>query len=158
MAYSKLALAALAVAVTGTGALGLGVYRAHADGGFRGHGRRHEMLAKFIDFAVNEKLEEIQATPEQRQKVLELKDRLMAQGKALHDERGEVRQQVLALLSQDDLDEEQVRSLVKERTEAITRLADTAADAVIELHKTLTPEQRAKLIADIREHMAERGR
>jgi Spy/CpxP family protein refolding chaperone len=157
MPYSKLAIAAL-VAVAGAGALGLGAYRAYAHGGFGGHGRHHAMFARFIDFAVNEKLDEIQATPAQRQRVLELKDRLVAQGKALHEEKGELREQVLALLSEDELDEARVRGLVKERTEALTRFVDGAADAVIELHKTLTPEQRQKLLAELREHLAERGR
>lgn len=158
MPYSKLAITALAVTVAGAGAMGFGAYRAYAHGGFRGHGRHHAMFGKFIDFAVNEKLDEIQATPAQRQKVLELKDRLMAEGKALHDGKGEVREQVLALLSEDDLDEAKVRGLVKERTEAITRFVDDAAGAVIELHKTLTPEQRQKLLAEVREHMAEHRR
>ena len=62
MPYSKLAIAALAVAVTGAGALGLGTYRVHAYGGFHGHGRHHALFAKFIDFAVNEKLDEIQGS------------------------------------------------------------------------------------------------
>jgi Spy/CpxP family protein refolding chaperone len=158
MPYTKIAMAALAVAVTGAGAAGFGAYRAYAHGGFRGHGRHHAMFMKFVDFAVNEKLDEIQATPAQRQKVQELKDRLVARGKAIHDEKADTHEQLLALLAQDDLDEAKLRSLVKERTEAITRFADTVADSVIELHQTLTPEQRQKLIADLREHMAEHGR
>jgi len=43
---------------------------------------------------------------------------------------------------------------VRERTEALTRFADEVADAVVELHGILTPEQRKQLLADAREHMA----
>ena len=158
MLYSKVALAAVAAAVVGAGALGFGAYRVQAHGGFRGHGRHHEMMSKFVDFAVNEKLDEIGATAAQRQKVLDLKERLMVQGKALHDEKGEVRDRVLALLSEEELDAAQVRGVVKERTEAFSRFAESVTDAVIELHGTLTPEQRQKLLLEVREHMAERRR
>jgi Spy/CpxP family protein refolding chaperone len=158
MPYTKILAAVLALGVTGVGVAGFGAYRAYAHGGFRGHGGHHAMFLKFVDFAVNEKLDEIQATPAQRQKVQELKERLVAQGKAIHDEKADTHEQLLALLSQDDLDEAKLRGLVKERTEAISKFGDTVADAVIELHQTLTPEQRQKLLAEMREHMAEHGR
>jgi len=51
-----------------------------------------------------------------------------------------------------------VKALVHERTEALTRFADEAADALVELHGAFTPDQRKQLLADAREHMARHRR
>lgn len=147
----KLGLLALA-AVGATGAAGVGALRAHGHGCFRGHGS-HAMMEKFVDFTLNEKLDEIRASDVQKQKIREIKDRLVREGKALHDDRDSFRQQIVTLLAQDEPDAEKVRNLVQQRTEAFTRFADDATGAVLELHGVLTPDQRKQLLADLREHM-----
>jgi len=149
MIDAKVALLGLALVGT-SGALGSGALHAH--GGFRGH-RNHALMQKFVDFAVNEKLDEIGANDAQRQKVREIKDRLLREGKALHQDRDTFCQQLTALLAQDEPDAAQLRSLVRERTTAFTRFADDATDAVLELHGVFTPEQRKQLMADLREHL-----
>jgi Spy/CpxP family protein refolding chaperone len=57
----------VALAVSGASALGVGAWTA-AQGGFHGH-RGPAMFHKFVDFAVESKLDEIGATDAQRQKV-----------------------------------------------------------------------------------------
>lgn len=153
-------IAVLTLAVSGAGALAFGAYRVHAHGGFRGsHGRGdHAMAHKFVDFAIGEKLHEIGATPAQKQKVNEIKERLMKSGRALHESHPPVREEVLALLEKDSLDASQLKALAHARAEEIMRFADEAADALAELHGVLTPEQRKQLLADAREHMARHGR
>lgn len=155
MIYSKMAV--LALALGGAGIVGAGALHFQAHGGFPGH-RDHAMMHKFIDFTVNEKLDEIGATEAQKQKVREIKDRLMKDGKALHPDHAALHQELLGLLEQDNPDPARLKALVHERTEAITRFADEAADAVIELHGLFTPEQRKKLLADLKEHMESRHR
>lgn len=146
-----LKLAALAMAVSGAGILGVGAYRSH--GGFRGHGAG-ALMRKFIDFAVNEKLDEVGASEAQKQKVREIKDRLVKEAHALRDDRKAFRDELLSILEQDNPDAAQLKAAVRQRTEAFGRLAEDAADAVIELHGVFTPEQRKKLLAEAREHMA----
>lgn len=143
----------LAIAVSGAGALGVGAWTAYAHGGFRGP-RDPALMHRFIGFALDEKLDAIGATEAQKQKVREIKDRLVKDGHPLRESHLAFRDDVLKLLEQDNLDPAQVKSLVRERTEALTRFADEVADAVVELHGILTPEQRKQLLADAREHMA----
>jgi Spy/CpxP family protein refolding chaperone len=150
----KVGLLALAT-VGAAGALGAGALRGH--GGFHGH-RSHAMMEKFIDFTLNQKLDEIQATEAQKQKVHEIKDRLVGEGKALHDDRDDFRKQIVALLAQDEPDAARIRALVQQRTEAFTRFAGEATDAVLELHGVLTPDQRKQLLAHVQEHMEAHGR
>jgi Spy/CpxP family protein refolding chaperone len=149
-----LKLAMLSVAVVGAGAVGVQSLRAHGYGGhFGGHGRHGAMMHKFIDFAVDEKLDEIGATDAQKQKVREIKERLMAQGHALHADKQALREQVLEQLSKDQPDVAQLKAIVHGRIDAFEQFADEAADALVEIHGVLTPEQRQKLLADAREHM-----
>jgi periplasmic protein CpxP/Spy len=142
----------VALAVSGAGALGVGAWTAYAHGGFRGH-RDPAMVHKFVDFAVNEKLDEIGATDAQRQKVKEIKDRLIEGAHSLHESKAELRGDLLKLLEQENPDPAQVKAVVRQRTQAFTRFVDEAADAVVELHAVFTPEQRTQLLADLREHM-----
>jgi Spy/CpxP family protein refolding chaperone len=149
MIDAKLAL--LALTTSGVGIFGLGAWKVHAQGGLGGH-RDPVMIHKFVDFAVNEKLDEIGATEAQKQKVREVKERLMKDGRALHESRTDLREKVLALLAQDNPDPAQLKALIRERTAALSRFGDEAADALVEIHATLTPEQRQKLLAGAREH------
>ena len=116
------------------------------------------MRRKFIDFMVNEKLDAIGATDAQKQKVVEIKDRLLQEAQALHPDRTVFRREILGLLEQDNPDPARLRALVHERTLALTRFADQAVDAALELHDVLTPEQRQKIRADIEAHMEARHR
>jgi periplasmic protein CpxP/Spy len=150
MIYTKTAV--LALALGGAGIVGAGALHYQAHGGLGGH-RDPAMMQKFIDFTVNEKLDEIGATEAQKQKVREIKDRLVKDGKALHQDHAALHQELLGLLEQDNPDPARLKALVHERTDAITRFADEAADAAIELHGVFTPEQRKKLLADLKEHM-----
>jgi Spy/CpxP family protein refolding chaperone len=146
-------IAVVALAVSGAGLLGLGAFRAHAHGGFGGH-RDHAMVHKFIEFAVDQKLTEIGATDTQKQKVREVTERLMREGKALHESRGTLHDQLIGLLEKDEVDAAQVKALVRERTDAVARFGDEAAEALVELHGVFTPEQRSQLLAHAREHAA----
>jgi protein CpxP len=146
-----------ALAVSGTGLVGVGAWAAHAHGGFRGHGDP-AMMHKFFEFAVNEKLGEVGATEAQKQKVREIKDRLVKDGHPLRDRHRELREKLFNIMEQDDVDPAQVKALVREHTEAISRFADEAAEALVELHDVFTPEQRRQLLADAREHMARHRR
>ena len=148
--------ALLALTVGATGVAGLGAWQAHAfHGGARGH-RDHALMSRFVGFAIEEKLKELNATDAQKQKVLEVKERLMREGTALHGDHAAFRAELLELLSRDDLDPAALRALVKARTDTLVRFADDATDAVIELHGAFTPEQRTRLLADLREHLATR--
>lgn len=155
-----LKIAMVALATGSASLLGLGTWAVHERGGFCGrHGSaRSEMVHKFIDFAVSEKLDEVDATAEQRQKVQDIKDRLMKEGHALREGKEGLREELLLQLSQENPDPAKVKGLVRERMNAFSAFADDATDALLELHATFTPAQRAQLLADAREHMARHGR
>ena len=151
-------LLVLAATAAGSGALGAGALHTYA-ARHCSHGTRHgAMMHKFVDFMVSEKLDEIGASDAQKQKVGEIKDRLMARGEALRGERMAAHKEIMEQLSRDQPDAERVHALVKERTEAFARFADDVASGVLEVHAVLTPEQRQKLLAHAREHLEDHDR
>ena len=142
----------IGLAIGATSLLALGGYAAAQRHGFRPHGE-HAMMGKFVDFMVNEKLDELKASDVQKQRVLEIKQRLMSEGRTLHEGRGEFHERLLSLLAQDTPDTAELHALVNAHKEKLSALADKALDAALELHDVLTPEQRQQLAADLREHM-----
>jgi len=161
MLSSKVVLLALALA--GAGGVGAGVWAGGATHAFAGRGpgfgHDREMVHKFVQFLVEEKLTEIGATQAQKQKVREVQQRLVAEGQALHADRPAFREELLAQLVQDEPDAARVKALVRERVEAFARFADDATDALLEVHQALTPAQRQKLVAEARAYLeAHRGR
>lgn len=143
----------LAATAAGSGAVGAGAIHAYARHCSHGGGPHGAMMHKFVDFMVNEKLDEIGASDAQKQKVRAIKDKLMAEGTALREERMAAHKEILEQLSRDQPDAERVHALVKDRTESFARFADDVTSGVLELHAVLTPEQRQKLLAHAREHM-----
>jgi protein CpxP len=141
-----LVLGAALVGVAGAGGLGASAWREH--GGFRGHRHDPEMVRRFVQFAVNEKLDDVDATPEQREKVKEVTSRLLQEAQALHQAKASLHDQMSELLAQDQPDAARARALVQARVQEFSRFADDATNALLELHRTFTPEQRAKLLAD----------
>jgi Spy/CpxP family protein refolding chaperone len=104
-----------------------------------------ERANRMITARVEDALDDLDAAPEQRAKVLALKDRLLQQGMAAREGHRETVQEVVAQWDAATPDAAKLHALVDARIDAMRRLAHEAADAGVELHAVLTPEQRAKL-------------
>lgn len=134
----------LALAALGLGALTLTAFRHHRD-----PAQMEQMLTKRVD----KMLDEVNATPAQRQQILAIKDKLVADGKALHASHADTRQKLLALWNADQPDAAQVHALVDGRADAMKGFADEVADAMLQVHGILDPAQRAKLGAHLQQHL-----
>lgn len=115
-----------------------------------GWGRHHgafdkERAQKWADFAVDDFLDELDATDAQRAKVHQLKEGLVPAALALHEENQGVKREVLAQWDAAKPDAAKVHALVDGRLAAFGKLAHQVTDAALTLHATLTPEQRKEL-------------
>jgi Spy/CpxP family protein refolding chaperone len=127
------------MAVLGLGAIGLlGAFR-HGPGFGHGPGMFGHHLEELLD--------EVDATPEQRQKITAVKDRLAEKGKALHGGRREAMRDLLAQWRSPAIDTAAVHAKIDARAKEMQTFAREAADAMAEVHGILTPEQREKLAA-----------
>lgn len=149
----KLILGTLGVASLAAGFLLLSGF--HGGGCGSGHHGNPARMEKMIGSHIDEVLEDLSATPEQRAKVLAVKDRLLAQGKQLHDGQADVKKELLAQWDAPSPDMARIHALIDQRAVAMKALADQAADGLAEVHAVLTPEQRAQLSKKLHRRMGE---
>jgi len=146
----KIVLAALGAVLLVGGYLTLTAFRGHGGCG-RDPARMERMLGAHLD----DLLDDIQATPEQRTKIAAVKDRLLAEGKALHGDHGTVRKDLLAQWDSPNPDTGRVHALIDQRGEQMRAFAHKVADGLAEVHAVLTPEQRAQLAKKAQRRMGE---
>jgi Spy/CpxP family protein refolding chaperone len=94
---------------------------------------------------VDDALEDLEATPQQKAQVMALKDRLLTDGLALRAGQKDASSALLALWDEDKPDPAKVHALIDARIDALRRFAHESADAGLELHAMLAPAQRAKV-------------
>ncbi len=108
---------------------------------------------RFVTAHLDDALDDLDATAPQRARVHELKDKLLKDGAALHQGQRDARRQLVAQWDSAAPDAARVHALVDARIDALRAFAHQAADAGLELHHLLTPEQRAKVSKRIHRRM-----
>jgi Spy/CpxP family protein refolding chaperone len=125
-------------------------------GGHHHHGRDPAEVAAFVTDRVDDALDDLDATPEQRQRIHAVKDRMLAEGMKLRGTRGETHREVLAQWDSAQPDAARLHALVDARIEEMRAIAHQGVDAAVEVHGVLTPEQRAKVSRKLHRHAGER--
>lgn len=116
--------------------------------GGHGHGRGGhdpERMAAFVTDHVDDALDDLDATPDQRARIHAVKERLLAAGAKAREGRKAAHGALLAEWKSEAPDRARLHALVDERVEEMRALAHEAVDAGVEVHGVLAPEQRAKL-------------
>jgi Spy/CpxP family protein refolding chaperone len=113
--------------------------------GGHGHGRDPAQVAAFVNDRLDDALDDLEATPDQRTRIHGIADRLLAEGKAIHAGHDEARAALLAEWKAEKPDRAKLHALVDARADALRKLAHDAVDAGIEAHEVLTPAQREKV-------------
>ncbi len=142
----KILSTALVLAVFAVGTLTLTAFRHHGDPAH---------LDMFVSHRVDDMLDDVKATDAQRQQITAIKDKLVADGKALHATHADLRKELLAQWQSDQPDASRVHALVDGRADAMKGFADEVADALLQVHGILTPDQRAQLTKKMQRHMEE---
>jgi Spy/CpxP family protein refolding chaperone len=137
-------------------ALGLGtVVLLGGAAGKRMHGPGHmeHMFGKRLE----KLLDEVNATPEQRQQITAIKDELVAKRRAAREAHRADLQELLALWESPNPDRGRVHARIDERAREHVAFAHETADALAKVHGILTPEQRAQVAEKMRSWHADRG-
>ena len=122
-------------------------------GGCGGHGHDPASVDRMVTSHLEDALEDLDATPAQKAQVMALKDRLLQRGAALRQGNQDTRRQLLAQWDSASPDRAAVHALVDARIDAMRAFAHEAADAAVDLHGILTPEQRAKISKKVHRRM-----
>ncbi len=113
-----------------------------------------ERVQRMATERVNDYLDDLDATPEQRKAVHVMKDDALKEGRVLHEDNTKAREELMAQWDSPKMDSGRVHALVDARVDAMRAFAHKLADNAVELHTLLTPEQRGK----VSEHIKERSR
>jgi Spy/CpxP family protein refolding chaperone len=144
-----LGLAAVPVVAGLTGAAALTASWAHGPGGHGGHGW---MMRRMVSAALDEALDQAGVTAEQRMAIHASRDRAFAALEAHAPDRTAHREQVLALFEADRIDPAQVQALHAQFEQRHQTIRTAITQAVVEIHDTLTPEQRRTVAQFVRTH------
>ena len=139
--------------IAGSAVLAVVVLSGFRGGHFGGGARDPERVKQMITWRMDDRLEDLKATEDQKQALHGLKDSLFEDGKRLFEENKGARGQMLEQWESANPDSKAVHALVDARMDAFRAFAHKVADAALEAHRIFTPEQRQQLTANVREHM-----
>lgn len=144
------------VLVAGSAVLAVVLLSGFAGSGNGCSGRDPERMKQIVTWRMNDKLEDLGASEQQKQAFNALKDSLFEQGQGLAQGQQAVRQELLTQWESVNPDSKRVHQLVDDRFEAFRAFAHRVADAALEAHRILTPEQRQAVAAEVRERSGNR--
>ncbi|MEZ4464483.1 MAG: hypothetical protein R3F43_08240 [bacterium] len=108
-------------------------------------------MKKFIDFRLNDMLDDLEADAGQRDRIFAVKDGLVQSAEQVFEGRGELHTALLDQWSTEKPDAATVHRLIDERIDELRGWPTEAADAGLQLHGILTPKQRAAVAQQVRE-------
>jgi periplasmic protein CpxP/Spy len=118
-----------------------------------GHGGRpEEFMRRMVDARIEEALDEIKATPAQRQTVAAARDRVLGAVQEGRPDRGADLERVLALFAADRIDGQAVAALRAEHEARMHAVTDAVVQAITQVHQVLSAQQRQALVDFVRAH------
>ena len=110
--------------------------------------RRHspEHKAEFIMDYVSESLD---LNASQHAHLEQIKDELMEKGFQMHADKAAMHEEFVTQLRSEEIDQERIKAMVAKRRAQMDELIDLGIVRLAEFHKTLSPEQREKLVAKL---------
>jgi Spy/CpxP family protein refolding chaperone len=141
------------VAIAGVAMAILGSTVALARFGWHG-GHGEKFMRRMVDAHVGKTLDGISATPDQRQKVSAIEDKLFADFQVSRDARRGFLKSLTDQFSQPQLDSGALDQAFQPVAQSHEQLRAEVLQAVSEVHDMLTPDQRTKLVGQLKELQA----
>lgn len=107
-----------------------------------GHSHKAEFMVDYIS-------ETLDLNESQQAQLDQIKDELMAKGRQMHAGKETMREEMVAQLRREEIDQARVKALITEHRAQMDEIVDLMVVRLAEFHKTLTPKQKEKLIAKI---------
>ena len=112
--------------------------------GCRSHSREHK-----AEFMVDYIAETIDATDEQRAQLDGIKDEFVAKAKEMHAQKEAMHAAFIAELHKEEISRETLNGLIDQKRAQMDEFINLAMDSLIIFHRTLSAEQREKLVTKI---------
>ncbi len=112
----------------------------------------------FITRKMDGMMDDIKATNAQRAQINQLKEKLFNEGMELRKSERGLRRDLLSNWDAPQINADDVHAQVDKRIDALRAFAHDAADASIQVHDILTPEQRAQVKQEMQQHFQQHAR
>ena len=106
------------------------------------HGHKAEFMVDYISEALD-------LNESQQAQLDQIKDELMAKAKGMHADKESLHEELVTQLRNEEIDQVRVKAVIAEHREKMDEIIDLVVVRLAEFHKTLTAEQKEKLIAKI---------
>ncbi|MGB9437846.1 MAG: Spy/CpxP family protein refolding chaperone [Desulfobacterales bacterium] len=106
------------------------------------HGHKAEFMVDYISEALD-------LNENQQAQLDQIKDELMAKAKGMHADKESLHEELVTQLRSEEIDQVRVKAVIAEHREKMDEIIDLVVVRLAEFHKTLTAEQKEKLIAKI---------
>ncbi len=110
--------------------------------------RRHSHDHK-AEFMVDYISETLDLNESQQVQLDQIKDDLMAKARQMHADKESMHGELVAQLRSEEIDQVRVMAVIAEHRAQMDEIVDLIVDRLAEFHKTLTPEQKEKLVSKI---------
>ena len=110
--------------------------------------RRHSPHQK-AEFMVDYVSETLNLNESQKEHLDQIKDELLEKGMQMRADKAAMHGELVAQLRSEDIDQDRLKAMVTEHRVKMEALIDLGIDRLAEFHKTLTAEQREKLVAKL---------
>ena len=110
--------------------------------------RRHSHAHK-AEFMVDYISETLDLTESQQEQLNQIKDEVMAEAKEMHANKESMHAELVAQLRSEEIDQALVKARIAEHRAKMDQIIDLLVVRIAEFHKTLTPEQKEKLVAKL---------
>jgi len=106
------------------------------------HGHKAEFMVDYIS-------ETLDLNESQQAQLDQIKDELMAKARLMHAEKESMHEELVTQLRSEEIDQVRVKAVIAEHRAQMDEIIDLIVVRLAEFHKTLTAEQKEKLIAKI---------
>ena len=110
--------------------------------------RSHSPEGK-AEFMVDYIAETLDLNDGQKAQLDEIKDEFLAKAKEMHAKKEAMHDEFIAELRKEEIDQQRMKELISQKQEQMAEIMDLAVVRLAEFHRTLTPEQREKLVAKL---------
>ena len=110
--------------------------------------RRHSHAHK-AEFMVDYITETLDLNESQQEQLNQIKDEVMAEAKEMHANKESMHAELVAQLRSEEIDQALVKAKIAEHRARMDEIVDLIVVRLAEFHKTLTAEQKEKLIAKL---------
>ena len=110
--------------------------------------RRHSHAHK-AEFMVDYITETLDLTESQQEQLNRIKDELMEKAQQMHSNKESMHAELVAQLRSEEIDQALVKAKIAEHRARMDEIVDLIVVRLAEFHKTLTAEQKEKLIAKL---------